>query len=99
MDPTEKIIVRLAPDQIIVLQALVDRGEYDSLSESVADAIKKMIESKFTTKEISKILNEHTREKPVNMESLFSDGDHMPMDEAVRKAVKDYVRSRMDPEE
>ncbi|MCL1811081.1 MAG: hypothetical protein FWG41_02515 [Methanomassiliicoccaceae archaeon] len=99
MDPTEKIIVRLAPDTIIILQTLVDRGDYDSLSEGVSDAISKLIESKLTPKEISKILHDNVREKPLNMESLLSDGSPESMDEAVRKAVKDYVRSRMEPED
>lgn len=99
MDPAEKIIVRLAPDTIILLQALVDRGEYSSLSESVADAIEKMIGSKFTPEEAERIISGQIRERPVSMESLLKDGDPESMDEAVRKAVRDYVRSRMDPEE
>ncbi|MCL2032276.1 MAG: hypothetical protein FWH45_02435 [Methanomassiliicoccaceae archaeon] len=99
MDPTEKVIVRLPQDTVIVLQALVDRGEYDSLSESVSDAIRKMIESKFTPKEISKIVNEHAREKPINMESLLTDGEQVSTDDAIRKAVRDYIKSMMEPEE
>jgi len=99
MDPTEKIIVRLEPDTMAILQALVDRGEYDSLSEGVSDAIDKLIASKFTPKEIAKILNEQTRAKPIKMESLLTDDDPESMDEAVRKAVREYVRSRMDSEE
>jgi len=99
MDPTEKIIVRLAPDTIILLQALVDKGEYDSLSAGVSDAINKMIESKFSPKEITKITSERVREKPINIESLLTDGEPVSMDEAIRKAVSKYVRSRMEPEE
>jgi len=95
MDPTEKIIVRLSPDTMIVLQALVDSGEYDSLSESVSDAISKMIESRFTPKEVAKIVKEHSKEKPLKMESLLTDGEPKSMDESVKKAVKDYVRSRL----
>jgi len=95
MDQTEKIIVRLSPDTVILLQALVDRGEYDSLSESVADAINKMVESRFTKKEMAKLAKEHTKEQPLNMESLLSDGDPESMDDAVRRAVKEYVKTRM----
>lgn len=99
MDPTEKVIVRLSPDTIALLQSLVDRGEYGSLSESVSAAVDQLIKSKLTTKEISKILSEVVREKPVDMESLLTDGDPISMDEAVRKAVSDYIKTRMDPEE
>jgi len=99
MDPTEKILVRLTPDTMLLLQTLVDRGEYDSLSESVADAIDKMIGSKLTPKEITKILGEHVKERPLKMESLLTDGDPESLDEALKKAVRDYVRSRIEPEE
>jgi Arc/MetJ-type ribon-helix-helix transcriptional regulator len=99
MDPTEKINVRLSPDTMAVLQALIDRGDYDSLSESVSDAIDLMIASKLTPNEIAKIQKEHVRGKPIKMESLLKESDPESMDEAVKKAVKDYVRSRMDPEE
>ena len=99
MDPTEKIIVRLTPDTIILLQELVDRGDYDSLSESVYDAIDKMIESKFTQKEAANIKKEHAKKESLKMKSLLADGDPESMDDAVRKAVKEYVRTRMQPEE
>jgi Arc/MetJ-type ribon-helix-helix transcriptional regulator len=99
MDPTEKIIVRLTQDTILLLQTLVDRGEYGSLSEGVSDAIDKMIGSKLTPKEITKILGEHIRERPLNMESLLTDGDPESLDEALRRAVRDYVRTRIEPEE
>jgi len=99
MDPTEKLIVRVSPDTVTILQELVDRREYGSLSESVADAINKMIGSKLTEEEISKILSDHKREKPLKMESLMTDDDQESMDEAVKKAVKGYVRARMEPEE
>jgi len=99
MDPTEKIIVRVSPDTVTILQELVDRREYGSLAESVADAINKMIESKLSPEEISKILGDHARQKPLKMETLLTDDDKESMDEAVKRAVKGYVRSRMEPEE
>jgi len=95
MDPTEKIIVRLTPDTIIALQTLVDRGEYDSLSESVSDAITKMIESKFTPDELSMLAKERSKEKNLKMESLLTDGDPESMDDAVRRAVREYVKTRL----
>jgi Arc/MetJ-type ribon-helix-helix transcriptional regulator len=99
MDPTEKITVRLTQDTMTALQALVDRGDYDSLAESVSDAIQKMLESKFSPKELSKIQKEGVRENPIDMDSLLTDGDKRSTDEAVMKAVTEYVRSRMRPEE
>jgi Arc/MetJ-type ribon-helix-helix transcriptional regulator len=99
MDPTEKITVRLTQDTMAALQALVDRGDFDSLAEGVSEAIQKMIESKFTPKELSKIQKEGVRENPINMESLLTDGDKKSSDEAVMKAVTEYVRSKMKPEE
>jgi Arc/MetJ-type ribon-helix-helix transcriptional regulator len=99
MDPTEKILVRLTPDTMLLLQELVDRGDYDSLAEGVADAISKLVESKFTPEESAKYAKRHVLEKPLNMKALITDGEKESMDEAVRKAVRGYVRTRMGPEE
>ena len=96
---SEKFLVRISPDTVLLLQTLVDRGAYDSLASGVSDAIEKMIESKLSAEEIEKILEEHVRRKPFRMESLLSDGDPVSMEEAVKTAVREYVKSRSRPEE
>lgn len=99
MDRNEKITVRLSPDVMALLQAIVDRGDYESLADCIFEAIKNMIGEKFTPKEISKILSETVREKPIDMESLLTDGDPVSMEEAVKKAVSEYVKNKLEPEE
>ncbi|AIZ57057.1 hypothetical protein Mpt1_c11950 [Candidatus Methanoplasma termitum] len=99
MDPTNKIIVRLSPDTVLLLQALVNKGHFNSLSECIAEAISQMIEANLTSEESEKALKGHVKEQPLKMESLLTDNNPESMDEAVRKAVRGYVKSRMDPEE
>jgi hypothetical protein len=54
-----------------------------------------MIESKFTPNELAKLSKEHSKEKNLKMESLLTDGDPESMDDAVRRAVREYVKTRL----
>jgi len=101
MERVEKLMVRLDSDTVILLQKLVDNGNYDSLSEAVAAAVNDMTRAKFTPKEIFAILQESKRDRPIDVNSLLSDNDNdrPETDDVIRKAVSDYVRSKMGPEE
>ena len=98
MGDIERLTVRLDSDAVAVLQKLVDDGEYSSMSDAVANTVYEMIGSRFTPKEISRIVTE-TRKKDVDIDVLLSDGDSPELKEIVSKAVAEYVKSKMNPEE
>lgn len=96
MTSTERVVVRLTPDTIAVLDTLVQSGEFSSLSDVIMGAIKDFISKKFTAEEISKVLEELPNKKIIDPESLMESGTPTDMDAAVRAAVGNYVRNRMD---
>lgn len=97
MEPPTKVTVRLSSERAAILQYLVDRGHYNDLSEVVSEAISEFVASKFTAEELLDILLNPSKEG-IKIKSL-SDGDNMNVDEAIKKAVKDYIRERIPPEE
>ncbi len=99
MDSTQKITVRLGSDTMAVLQSFVDSGEYSSLSEVIFAAISDFIYTKCTQEDILKILANITDKKNIDMKVLMKNVEHTEMDEAVRKAVCEYIRMRMNSEE
>jgi len=78
---------------------LVDDGEYSSLSEAVATAVDRMIRSKFDREEILRVSKEANKSLTVNINSLLNVDDSAEMEKVIRKAVSEYVRSKMEPEE
>jgi hypothetical protein len=99
MERNEKLMVRLDADTVTLLQKLVDDGEYSSLSEAVATAVDRMIRSKFDREEILRVSKETNKTLTVNINSLLDVDDSAEMEKVIRKAVSDYVRSKMEPEE
>jgi hypothetical protein len=99
MERNEKLMVRLDADTVTLLQKLVDDGEYSSLSEAVATAVDRMIRSKFDREEILRVSKEANKSLTVNINSLLNVDDSAEMEKVIRKAVSEYVRSKMEPEE
>jgi hypothetical protein len=99
MERNEKLMVRLDTDTVMLLQKLVDDGEYSSLSEAVATAVDRMIRSKFDREEILRVSKETNKSLTVNINSLLNVDDSAEMEKVIRKAVSEYVRSKMEPEE
>ncbi len=96
MASTERVAIRLTPDTIAVLDTLVQSGEFPTLSDVIMGAIGEFINDRFTADEISKILEELPNKKIVSPESLMDSGTPTDMDAAVRAAVGNYVRNRLD---
>jgi Arc/MetJ-type ribon-helix-helix transcriptional regulator len=96
MTSVDKVTARLPDDIIAVLQTLVDKGEFANLQEVIQEAIRRFVSSEFTSEQISQILMDRQKEDKIKMEVLMGDGS-ITMDEAVKKAVSEYVRSRMGP--
>jgi len=95
MSSSEKVVVRLTQDTIAILETLVDSGEYNSISEIIMSALSDFIGSKFTSNDIRQILEALPEKKDVGMEALMNNGNRTEMDEAVRSAVIEYVRDKM----
>lgn len=96
MAPIEKVTVRLPDDVVAVLKALVERQKFVSVQDAVREAVRRLISSELTAEDISAILMTQMDDR-VKMEDLMSDNSSESMDEALKRAVSDYVRSRMGP--
>ncbi len=66
------------------------------MSDVIMGAIGEFINDRFTAEDISKILEELPNKKTVSPESLMDSGAPTDMDAAVRAAVGNYVRNRLD---
>lgn len=95
MVSTEKVIVRLPPDTIRLLQELVDRGEFPNLSEAVRSAVDQFIDGHFSPDSIIEILEEPSDDGIIEMSALVH-GDASVMGVAVQDAVREYIRARID---
>ena len=74
----------------------MEKGEYKSKSDVVRAAIEKFIETENVPANISKITVELPKGDSVRLEQLVDEGDSVSIDDAIRHAVREYVRVRIE---
>ena len=74
----------------------MDGGKFPTISDAIRAAIDSFIETNFTPEHIQRVTVELPKVKVVELESLIKDGDSVSIDDAIRNAVREYVRMRLD---
>jgi Arc/MetJ-type ribon-helix-helix transcriptional regulator len=92
---TEKVVVRLTPDAVAVLETLVESGDYSNLSEVVMAAISDFISEKFLPEQIGEILERHSENTVLAPSDIMEAGDSAELNDQIKDAVKNYIRNRM----
>lgn len=77
------------------MQELVDRGEFDNLSDAIRKALEEFIESRFTPENITKMTVDIPKGNVNDLQHLIDSGDSVSMDDAIRNAVREYTRNRI----
>lgn len=95
MASTERVTIRIQSDKLTLLQSLVDRGEFENISDVLRVAMDEFIDSRFTPDNISKITVDLPKGNVTELESLIKEGDSVSLDDAVRNAVREYTRARL----
>jgi Arc/MetJ-type ribon-helix-helix transcriptional regulator len=88
------MFMRMSEEHAAALQWLVGEGRYESVQEAVAEAVTRLLESEAGPDWASVA---KPREEGIDASSLMGADGAAGMDEAVRKAVSEYFRSRMGP--
>ncbi len=77
------------------LQTLVDKGEYDTISDAVRAAIDRLLAVKFPPEHLERITIDLPKGKAVELEHLVRRGDSISLEDAIRNAVREYVRTQL----
>lgn len=95
MGSMEKVTVRLSSDTVRMLQELVDRGDFPTLSDAVRSAVDHLVDDRFSSDSIIEIVETPYDDGIIEMSALVH-GDADIAGVAVQDAVRDYIRSRID---
>ncbi len=94
MSDSPRITIRLSETAAKQMQELVERGEYKNISEVVRAAIEKFLREKFTPPNVERVSVDLPKKTVELLLQLVESGDveAVDMNDAIRMAVKDYVR-------
>jgi Arc/MetJ-type ribon-helix-helix transcriptional regulator len=95
MNGTERITIRISSQKSALLQAMVDSGEFQNISDVIRTAIDEFLQERSSSDNIQKVRVELPRAKVIELEALIKDGDSVSMDDAIRNAVREYTRTRV----
>ncbi len=98
MTSTERVALRLTSETVVVLETLVDSGEFSDIHDVLMAALSEFISRRFKAEDIRRILDSFSNKASVDPESLMVAEKQSDLDEVVRAAVGNYVRSRMEDE-
>jgi Arc/MetJ-type ribon-helix-helix transcriptional regulator len=92
---SERVTIRIPPDKINRLQALVKSGEFSTISDAIRAAIDRFIDQQFAPDYIRKMTIELPKGNVVDLQQLVRSGDSVSVEDAIRNAVREYVRRRV----
>ena len=91
---SERVTIRIPTERIKALQALVDSGQYSTISDAIRAALDKFVEDRETPEYIQRMTIELPKGNVVELQDLVHTGDSVSVDDAIRNAVREYVRAR-----
>ena len=94
MSASDRITVRLEPETASLLDRLVQEKEYKNVSDVVRHAIDFFLEKQFPPEHIEKVVVDVPKTNMNDLQSLVMEGDSVSVDDAIRNAVREYVRKR-----
>lgn len=71
----------------------MDQGEYDTLSDAIRTAVEGFLEAKFPPEHLARVTVDLPRGKVVELQQLVREGDAISLEDAIRNAVREYVRA------
>jgi len=77
------------------MEELVKSGEFKNLSEVVRTAIENFLAEKFAPRNIEKISVDLPKSTVAMLAKLVEAGDAVDLDDAIRTAVREYVRRQI----
>ena len=95
MSESERVTIRIPQDKVSALQALVDQGKFETISDAVRAAIDEFVKNELTPENIKKMTVELPKGNVIELEQLVNKGDSISIDDAIRNAVREYIRLKM----
>ncbi|MEE9601132.1 MAG: ribbon-helix-helix domain-containing protein [Thermoplasmata archaeon] len=92
---TERVTVRLPVRTLEQLATLVNKGDYDTISDAVRAAIDNLLDVKFPPRHLERITVDLPKGKAVELKQLVRSGDSVSLEDAIRNAVREYVRMQI----
>jgi Arc/MetJ-type ribon-helix-helix transcriptional regulator len=96
VDTSERVTVRIPEELLEKLKRLQEARGTGTISDTIREGLEQYIELHLPPTHIRKVVVELSRRDNNRLEEFVREGNSVSVDDAVRSAVREYIRSRID---
>jgi Arc/MetJ-type ribon-helix-helix transcriptional regulator len=97
VDTSERVTVRIPQDLLEKLKSIQQAKGTPTISDTIREGLERFIEMNLPPPNIRKVVVDLSRQDNLQLEEFVREGNSVSVDDAVRSAVREYIRSRLEP--
>ncbi|HEV2520529.1 MAG TPA: ribbon-helix-helix domain-containing protein [Thermoplasmata archaeon] len=96
-DTSERVTVRIPQELLERLRSIQQSKGVATISDTIREGLEKYVEMNLPPPNIRKVVVDLSRQDNRQLEEMVREGNSVSVDDAVRSAVREFIRSRVDP--
>ncbi|MCI4331003.1 MAG: ribbon-helix-helix domain-containing protein [Thermoplasmata archaeon] len=96
VDTSERVTVRIPQDLLEKLKAIQQSKGTATISDTIREGLDRYVEMNLPPANIRKVVVDLSRQDNRQLEEFVREGNSVSVDDAVRSAVREYIRSRVE---
>src|SRR5208337_5100683 len=96
VDTSERVTVRIPQELLEKLKQIQQLKGTPTISDTIREGLDQYIELNLPPQNIRKVVVELSRQDNSRLEEFVREGNSVSVDDAVRSAVREYIRARID---
>jgi Arc/MetJ-type ribon-helix-helix transcriptional regulator len=94
VDTSERVTVRIPQDLLEKLREIQQSKGVTTISDTIREGLERYVEMNLPPPNIRKVVVDLSRQDNRQLEEFVKEGNSVSVDDAVRSAVREYIRSR-----
>lgn len=95
-ETSERVTVRIPQELLEKLKGIQQTKGTPTISDTIREALERHIEINLPPPNIRKVVVDLSRQDNHQLEEFVREGNSVSVDDAIRSAVRDYIRARLD---
>jgi Arc/MetJ-type ribon-helix-helix transcriptional regulator len=95
-ETSERVTVRIPQDLIEKLRQIQETKSTATISDTIREALERYVEVNLPPPNITKVVVDLSRQDNRQLEEFVREGGSVSVDDAVRSAVREYIRTRVE---
>lgn len=96
VDTSERVTVRIPQDLLRSLERIQKERGAPTISDTIREGLERYVEMNLPPPNIRKVVVDLSKQDNRQLEEFVRDGASVSLDDAVRLAVREYIRQRLD---